>query len=150
MKRPELLGIILSLAGLFVTGGVAHADDGCRLRLQMSFDRPSDVTGCDFVAMTNGRLVAVQSRFALFVRTRLGEAYSLHKLVKMVAHGVKSSGAALPERIERLDQFPEVDWFYQPFVKYMSREEIEAAQQAGQYVCLDPRRFSAWHTVPCN
>ena len=74
MKRHELLGIILSVAGVFATGGVAHADDGCRLRLQMSFDRPGDVTGCDFVAMTNGRVVAVSSRFALFVRTRLGEA----------------------------------------------------------------------------
>lgn len=150
MKRVELLGIVLSVAGYFATGGVAHADDDCRLRLQMSFDRPADVTDCDLVAMTDGRLVGVSTRFALFLRTRSGEAYSLHKVVKMVAHREKPPGAPAPQRIERPGQFPEPGWFYQPFVPYMSSDEIAAAQEAGHYVCLDPRRVSGWHTVPCN
>lgn len=133
------------------TASAEELSRDCRSRLYAAFERPADVSVCDFVRTEDGRLVTVTTRRSVFLRTRSSLAVRLDRRMRTLAMRSDPAGLDTSRRaIAGRQSFPDAKWFYHPFTPGMSSDQARRRQGTLRFSCPRQNGFAVMADVPCD
>ncbi len=136
-----MLRLWLSVAVLAATHSAAHAYTDCLDRLLASLAAPTDVSVCNLLSLTDGRVVAVRTEHGLFVQTKDGKT-STHYLIDAKRHDIGAQHFARRHTYPPMDRVqPDAKQYYYPFYGPRRGGGMSGSPRSVKFVCQSSTKF---------
>lgn len=151
MRTRRLLAAVTAKALLvpstvvLLCSTAAQADETCRSRLNQALQAPIDVSPCNLLVTTKGRVVGVKTEDSVYVRAEFA-GYTTHyrlniKTVSVETEQIQRGPSGFPITAKTL---PDAKYFYYPFYTVTLGSAPSAMQPARmRMVCIDPTMFTS-------
>jgi hypothetical protein len=138
-----------SMMLLAIIAGAAHAGASCLDRLLASLEAPTDVSACNLLGLTDGRVVAVRTEHGLFVQTKDGTT-STHYFIDAKRRQIEASHFVRRHNYPPMDRAqPDAKQYYYPFYGANRGGGMAAAPKSMKFVCVDTTAFVPERTDTC-
>ena len=147
-KRGTMARLVMAIAFLAATHGAAQANAECLDRLLASLTAPTDVSTCNLLSLTDGRVVAVRTEHGLFMQTKDGPT-STHYFIDARRKQIEATHFARRHTYPPMDKaLPDAKQYYYPFYG-VHRSGMARAPQSMRFVCQLPSAFTATNVQLC-
>jgi hypothetical protein len=134
---------------LAASSGPTHANTSCLDRLLASLEAPTDVSACNLLGLTDGRVVAVRTQHGLFVQTKDG-ATSTHYFINAKRRQIEASHFVRRHTYPPMDRAqPDAKQYYYPFYGAHRGGGMAIAPKSMNFVCVDTTAFVPERTEVC-